>query len=320
EGKAIRFGLSAIKNVGQAAIAAILSARKESGFTSLTECLLKVETSKVNKKVLESLIKAGAFDRFGKRSALLESLPVIKDKISRLVKGKGNGQGGLFDGLDSGSNKIELKDQLPDIPELPMPDLLKFEKQLLGFYLTHHPAKDILKLAGDRVTHRVSQLDPSYHLGQTVTLAGILSSVREVNTKKNNSRMAFATLEDDTSTVDLVIFPKLFAKNPSFWQEEKALLVTGKVDNRDSTLSILVDEVEEIDPNQSLPDQLFEIDIPRGTPKEILVKINELLKSYPGKDRIIILIPNGGPPKRLTLPYTVNYTEELKLKVNKLIH
>ncbi len=319
-GKAIRFGLSAIKNVGTSAIAAILKAREDGPFASLTDFMHRVDLQKVNKRVLESLIGAGALDRFGKRSQLYAAYNEIRDKAAAKGKEKSTGQGGLFDGMTKEESGRTLKDNLPDIPEMPMAELLKTEKVLLGFYLTDHPVKNAIKVVAHRVTHKVSQLDPNYHVGQNVTLAGILASVRAINTKKNNSRMAFASLEDDTAAIELVVFPKLYADTTDLWEVDKALLITGRIDKREDKLSVIVEKAEPIDVNAQAPESdTFEIDIPRGTPKDTLVEINALLKKNPGSDTVTIVIPNGGEPKRITLPFTVKYNQVLVSKVNRLL-
>lgn len=321
EGKAVRFGLSAIKNVGLAAITAILKARDDGLFLSLSDFLHRVDLQKANKKVLESLIGAGALDRYGKRAALLAAYPDIRNKAAGKAKEKSSGQGGLFDGMAKEERGSETRtDNLPDIPEMPLPELLKAEKTLLGFYLTDHPVKNAVKAVARRVTHKVSQLDPTFHVGQMVTLAGVLASVREISTKKNNSKMCFASLEDETATIDCVVFPKLFADTTDLWVVEKPLLVTGRIDKRDERISLIVEKAEAIDANAPIPEgDAYEIDIPRGVAKEILVEINSLLKQTPGHDHVTIVIPNGGEPKRILLPFTVKYTPALVNKVNRLL-
>lgn len=319
EGKAIRFGLSAIKNVGAAAINAILLGRESGAFASFTEFLHRVDLQKVNKKVLESLIGAGALDRFGKRAVLLQVLPEIRAKFAASAKNKSTGQNGLFDGVGP-EEKIALTDNFPNLPEMPLPELLKMEKALLGFYLTDNPIRNIVKIVANKISHKISQLDPNFHLGQNVTVAGVLSSVRTVVTKKNNSKMAFGTIEDDTSSIDLVIFPKLFAEKPSLWETDRPLIITGRIDNRDDKASIVVEKAEPIDPNATVPEGAnIEIDIPRGTPTEKLKEINQALKNSPGSDQITIVIPNGGAPKKIVLPFTVNYSSVLAQKIDRLL-
>lgn len=320
EGKAIRFGLSAIKNVGDSAITAILKAREDGPFVSLTDFIHRADLQKVNKRVLESLIGSGSFDRFGRRSQLYAAYNEVRSQAAAGNREKSSGQGGLFDSMTKEESGHTLTDNLPDIAEIPMAELLKAEKTLLGFYLTDHPVKNAIKIVAHRVTHKVSQLDPSYHVGQNITLAGILATVRAINTKKNNSRMCFASLEDDTAAIDLVVFPNLYTDTTDLWVVDKALLITGRVDKREDKLSIIVEKVEPIDLNaKPFEGESYEVDVPRGTAKEVLIAINTLLKQNPGPDTVTIVIPNGGEPKRITLPYTVKYNQSLAVKISRLL-
>lgn len=315
-GRAIRFGLSAIKNVGESAISAILSARKDGDFKSFTDFLRRVDLSKVNKKVVESLIKAGALDRWGNRAQLIASLPIIRDNTVKLQKGKDASQVGLFESV---AHKDDVTDHLPDIPEMPLDEKLKMEKELLGFYLTDHPVKKIVRIVANQISHKINQLDPTLHLNQMVTIAGVISRVRLVNTKKNNSKMAFITLEDDTKSIDCVIFPKLYAENPPFYIEDNALLVRGKVDNRDDKLQIVVDSVSLVDTKQTPQDMIHEIYVKNGTPKDRLEKVSDLLKTHKGDHEITIAIESGNDIKKITLPYRVDYTPELEKLVEKTL-
>ncbi len=315
-GKAIRFGLSAIKNVGESAITAILSARKDADFKSFTDFLRRVDLSKVNKKVVESLIKAGALDRWGNRTQLIAALPVIRDNTVKLQKGKDSSQVGLFAAV---AHADDVTDHLPDIPEMPLDEKLKMEKELLGFYLTDHPVKKIMRIVANQITHKISQLDSTLHLNQIVTLAGLISRVRLVNTKKNNSKMAFVTLEDDTKSIDCVIFPKLYAENPLNFLEDTALIVKGKVDNRDDKIQIVVDSVAPIDTKLTPQDMIHEIFVKNGTPKDRLEKVSALLKSHKGDHEITIAIESGNNLKKIKLPYKVDYTPQLEKQVEKTL-
>ena len=315
-GRAIRFGLSAIKNVGESAIHAILFAREKGDFKSFTDFLHRVDLSKVNKKVVESLIKAGALDRWGNRAQLLAALPIIRDNTVKLQKGKDASQVSLFANV---AHTEDTTDNLPDIPEMPLDEKLKLEKLLLGFYLTDHPVKKIVRIVANQISHKINQLDPSLHLNQTVTLAGVVSRVRLVNTKKNNSKMAFITLEDDTKSIDCVVFPKLYAENPLYYIEDNAILVKGKVDNRDDKLQIVVDSVTPIDTKLTPQDMIHEIFVKNGTPKDRLERVSELLKTHKGDHEIIIAIESGNNLKKIVLPYKVDYTPELEKQVEKTL-
>lgn len=314
----IRFGLGAIKNVGEAAVGAILEERDKLKFTSLADFCSRVDARKVNKKVIESLIKAGAFDAFGNRAALIAGVDEIRNKAASMQKKKSEGQDSLFGQIETESDPMRLADSLPEVAEWPLRDKLKFEKELLGFYLSDNPVKSIMARVAQRVTHRINQLDPEHHIGQTVTLGGMVIKVRQVVTKKNNDLMAFVRLEDDTSVVDGVVFPKLYAETKELWEEDKSVLVTGKVDYREETINLVINEVEYVDVSKE-EKEVKEIEIPRGTDKEVLMMISKLLKENPGDDHVRVVVPNGGGPKIIDLPYGVDFSDEVREQVAKLL-
>lgn len=317
--RAVRFGLSAIKNVGEAAITAILAARKDGPFGSLTSFCRRVDQQKCNKKVLESLIKAGAMDRYGGRVQLMAALEGIRGKGSAAQKEKASGQVGMFMAPEGKGEIVEEKDSLPDIPDWELKEKLKFEKELLGFYLSGNPLKNILKAVEGRTTHKISQLDAVYHMGQTVTLAGVVARSRQVMTKKKNEAMAFGTFEDDSGVIEAVVFPKVFEKYKDLWVPDKPLLITGKVDLREDSLNLMVNDIEEVPelPIDGVEEVL--VAIPRGTDKEVLMKINQILKSNPGEQTVVVEIPNGGAPKRIKLGYGVNYSDAVDKSIKELI-
>lgn len=234
----VRFGLSAIKNVGAAAITSIIAAREANRFVSLTDFVHRVDISKVNRKTMESLVKAGAMDAFGPRAALLAFLPVALEDAHRVKKQVASGQVGLFAEEDAETIR---KDQLPNVPELSQSELLSYEKEYLGFYLTRHPLephKDTLtKLALTPIAEVTRE-----HVGDRVTVGGIVSGVKKITTKAGNHEMAFVKLEDMTGTVEVVVFPKTYAETADFWQLDRILTVAGRVDEKDDRLTILVSE------------------------------------------------------------------------------
>jgi DNA polymerase III subunit alpha len=314
-GKAIRFGLNAVKNVGGAALEYILKAREAGPFNSFSDFLNRVNLQKVNKKVVESLIKVGAFDNFGSRTALLAYLPQAREATIKLQKEMISGQTSLFG--SAGKGLKNLKDTLPDVEEASLAEILKNEKDLLGVYLTDHPIKALSSQISSRLSHKLNQLNKDMK-GQSVSVAGIIATLRIVNTKKNNSRMAFGVLEDELGKIDVVIFPKLFKESVDIWQEDKPIFVTGRVDNRNDELSLIVEEVEEIDSN-FIKEQSEILEIPRGTDKEVMLKISKLLKENPGDQFVTIIIKNGGNDKKINLPYKVNLTETIRSKIASLL-
>jgi DNA polymerase-3 subunit alpha len=234
----IRFGLSAIKNVGSAAITVILQSRNESGeFKSFTDFIQRVDLSKVNRKTLESMIKTGTFDRFAKRSVLLTSYSLIVDRVqSHKIKTAG-GQVSLFS-MDS---DLIMKDEFPDMDELGKSELLSFEKQLLGFYLTDHPLHQHLEKLKKYTTTSLSHL---INDNKNVIVGGIITNVKKIQTKSNNGDMAFVRLDDLSMSTELVVFPKLFERTRNLWIVDNIILVKGKTNMRDDRLSIIVDDAK----------------------------------------------------------------------------
>jgi len=314
EGKAIRFGLNAVKNVGGAALEVILETRKDKPFTSFSDFIHKVNLQKVNKRVVESLISTGAMDRFGTRASLIAYLPQIREAAVKAQKDKVSGQVSLFGATQSVD---ESHDKLPDMEEMPLIDLLKAEKALLGVYLTDHPAKNISRFIQGRSCRKINSITNDT-VNHKVTIAGIIGSVRLVNTKKNNSRMAFASLEDDTGNLDLVIFPQLYSETKEIWESDKMIVVDGRVDNRDDVFSVLVENVEVVSMDKEYKPPV-DIVIPHGTSKEKMQGVNALLKGTPGSDSVSIVIKNGGEDKRIPLPYTSKVTPGLKRKIEEII-
>lgn len=323
DNKAIRFGLSAIKNVGNAAIDSILRAKNEGGdFESLTEFCQRVDSQKVNKKVLESLIKVGAMDHFGKRAAMLAGLDKIRSQgVGKQKQNKG-GQAGLFDSEDSKEvKKIAPRDIFPQIEEFSQNELLKLERDFLGFYLTEHPLSTILARIEVEVTHKLGMLTlDGFEPKKKVRVGGVVASLRTVMTKNKGEEMAFATIEDDTGKVEVVVFPKTFAVTRTSWVKDQIVLVDGKLDSRDETLSIIVESATTVsaDGKDNEPEFDFVIRIPKGTPPKTLMKINSLLKDNPGdKKGVIIIEGNNGSSKKLPLNFGVGFTEGLKKEIHE---
>lgn len=235
----IRFGLSAIKNVGEAAIYSILQARDVEKFRDFTDFCQRVDLTKVNKKTLESLIKAGAMDIFGKRASLLAGVSNIVDKVHKEKKNLSSGQ---INFLESGSNST-AKFYPPDIEEFSEPEMLAFERELLGFYLTSHPLTNFLEQLQTKVTHNFLNLLEEKD-GTKIKIGGIVSRVRIIYTKKNGSEMAFAAIENELGMgIECIIFPKTLLKTKNVWTKDKVVIVEGHVDSKSERVVIIVDNV-----------------------------------------------------------------------------
>jgi len=237
----IRFGLSAIKNVGSAAIDSILAARRRDGsFTSLHDVCSRVDLSKVNRKTLESLVKAGALDAYGKRAAMLTALPEITEAAHKLRKKTQGGQVGLFDSEEE--KTPEVQDRLPEMEELSRPELLRFEKELLGFYLTEHPMSAHLHKIANKVSHEIGSIS-SADVDSPVVIGGIISTIKKIITKSGGKEMAFLRLSDLTGSIEVVIFPRLFATAKNNLLVDTVVIIKGKVSEKDERLAVLANDV-----------------------------------------------------------------------------
>jgi len=319
EKKAIRFGLNAIKNVGVAALEEILSARNAGEFKSFCDFYLRVNGQKVNKKVLESLIKAGAMDRFGKRSSMLAGLDSLRNKCDLIAKQKAQGQASLFGGDSSSTSDIPA-DSFPAIDEFKKEELMGLEKELLGFYLTEHPLSSMLSLLSSEVETKIGELDfTEMSPGQQVRVGGVLSSLRIVMTKKSNSEMAFASLEDETGKTELVIFPKVFSAYKDIWVKDKIVVIDGKLEARDEGFTILVDSGQLLADMEGGKNYDFVIRVPAGTSPKILMALNSLLRESPGEKMGLLIFVNNGGGKKLELGFGVDYNKGLEEEIKELL-
>ncbi len=324
EDKAIRFGLAAIKNVGEAAIESILKARKKGDFKSLSDFCNRVDNQKVNKKVLESLIQVGALDHFGKRSAMLSGLEKIRQKAAEEQKKKESGQTSLFDNpshKDNPGQNIEPKDDLPQIDEFSPTELLALEKNLLGIYLSDDPHQKNLSMLKSIVSHEIFEINNFEHVGKRLTIGGVVGKIKKVYTKRGNNEMAFLNLNDKTGTIEVVIFPQLFSTAKDILQENKVVVIEGKIDFKEERLTMIAEKIMRLEEiiNLKKNNKAYEIRIPRTTAKNVLNKLASLLQNNRGEDKVVIILPNGGEDKKIIIPYGVNYNSELQKKVSSLL-
>jgi DNA polymerase III subunit alpha len=260
----IRFGLTAIKNVGSAAIETILQARtlrhsRESGnptipdqvgddtllksFSDLFDFCSRVDLQKVNKKTLESLIKAGAMDAFGNRASLLLSLPAVMQKCQQIRKQVSEGQDSLFGDADGTPEPI--KADSADIADFTPSEKLLFEKEFLGFYLTAHPHLEALNNLKSITTHEIELLE-SEKEGTNVKISGIIETSRKIVTRKSNAQMAFVTVGDEKGiTIECVVFPKVFEQFKNLLVNDNVVIVEGRLDFKDDRPVIIVDRLSD---------------------------------------------------------------------------
>jgi DNA polymerase-3 subunit alpha len=245
EGDAIRFGLLAVKNVGQGAIESILAARAEGGgFRSLTDFCTRIDLRLANRKVLEALIKVGALASFGHPAQLLLGLDDAIAAAQATQRDRITGQTSLF---DLGSADAEAFERpLPRATEVPVRERLRWEKELLGLYLSEHPMGEVAEQVGRFVNAYSGDLKDETLDGQRVVVGGIVTGLRTVITKRQEA-MAIATMEDLQGSIEVVVFPRLFETTRPLLRDGAILLVAGRVDHKGEEVSLLADLVADWD-------------------------------------------------------------------------
>ena len=250
----ILFGLSAVRNVGQGAIACILSARNEAGlFKSLADLCDRVDLRAVNRRALEALIHCGAFDTIEtNRNQLIHDLPLVLDWAQSRAKDRTTGQGNLFDLLgdlpssNAAGNAFESAPRASAVADFPQPEKLRLEKELLGFYVSDHPLKSVRQSAQMLAPINLSQLSEQREKA-LVNAVVMLSSVKTVITKKTGEPMAILQIEDLTGQAEAVVFPKSYERLNELLIIDARLIIWGKVDRKDDQTQLLVEDIEPIE-------------------------------------------------------------------------
>ncbi|MCS7259164.1 MAG: DNA polymerase III subunit alpha [Anaerolineae bacterium] len=245
-GPAIRFGLGAIKNVGEGAVEIILRERARGGpFTSIDDFCRRVDLRQVNRRALESLIRVGALRAFGQRAQLLAIVDRMMSLSAQTHQDAAVGQLSMFDwGGFSAPNTGSILYPLPEVEEVSRREILDWERELVGVYVSEHPMQPVMNRLRDAVTCFLGEIDESL-VGHKVTVVGMVSRVRQIYAK-NNKTMAFAELEDAQGSIEVVVFSKLYEQTRALWQEGKVVLVRGTVDNRDGQgLKLICEAVDE---------------------------------------------------------------------------
>lgn len=276
----IRFGLAGVKGVGEAAIASILEEREKEGpFTSLFDFCARVDLRRVNKKVLESLIKSGAFDSIApNRAQAYGGLDKAMDWGSHRRKDRRAGQTTMFD-LMSADQAIP---KLPAVEEWPELEKLHQEKQALGLYLSGHPLtgyQEQIKRLASNDTQSASGLADRSEVG----LCGMVATCKEIRTKRGK-RMAFVSLEDLTGTIEVVVFNELFEQSAQLLGSEVPIYVKGTIDHHDEATKILADEILSLDRMRIEKTQSVHLRVDQGLlDAKALEELKGILHRYPGK-------------------------------------
>ncbi|PYN09907.1 MAG: DNA polymerase III subunit alpha, partial [Candidatus Rokuibacteriota bacterium] len=242
-GDTIRFGLAAIKNVGEAAMESILATRAADGaFKTLDDFCARVDLRLVNRRVIESLIKAGAFDSLGlPRAHLLAQTDAALEAGQRVQRDRIEGQASFFDTLIPPAAAPARREPAEIVPEWPDDQRLAYEKEVLGFYVSGHPLAQYASVIDSLGVTTSADLATRSH-GARVTLLGHVAALKETATKSGN-RMAFVTLEDMAGTVEVTVFPEPFKVAAPYLRSREPLVVRGRVDDGDKGRVILAEDV-----------------------------------------------------------------------------
>jgi DNA polymerase-3 subunit alpha len=280
DGERIRFGLVAVKNVGEAAIDAILEVRGDQGFLSLFDFCERVDLKKVNKRVIESLIKCGAFDSTGaRRSQMMAALEDALDYGQRVQKERLDPQIGLFDGVVT--KQVINAPALPEIEEWSENQRLAFEKESIGFYISGHPLKHYEELL-DKFTNANAISIKEIKNGGAVRIGGLIRSTKVIKTKRGDL-MAFATIEDLHGAVEATVFSRVYTSVSDLLVEDNAIFIQGQVQKDEQSVKILAEKVVPMNRAEETWTASIHLNLELSqTDRTLLEKLNDILKKHPG--------------------------------------
>jgi DNA polymerase-3 subunit alpha len=353
--KEIRFGMTAIKNVGMGAVEEIIRAREESQFASLEDYLTRVNCRIVNRKSMESLVKSGAFDRFGDRHVLLSNIDLLLAFANRQQKQANSGQVDLF------GNSIEDEHQLVSLDLIKPTDVpdsrqsLLWERELLGLYLSQHPL-EIFETFLQEKTVPISSITPD-HDNKAVEVGGAITGVREIVTK-NGQKMAFVKIEDQFGEIEIILFPSSYQQTLGIWERDRIVLVQGKVNAKDregnvgSEVKVMANDAREITVEQANAYQATgrKPKTPKAKPvgkkvpttptkessseplvmrvyirlantndQKVLVTLKQTLDNYKGSTEVVLVLGEASQKQAIKLPGGIDTNGDGILELRELV-
>jgi DNA polymerase-3 subunit alpha len=295
----IRFGLNAVKGVGESAARAIVSAREEGGvFASAWDFAERIESSCVNKRVLEALVKCGAFDSTGaSRKGLLDSLDQIVAWGQKRSADRLSGQGSIF---DLGGGEGEQPPRHPEIAteEFDKPELLRIEKEVLGLYVSEHPLHAIRDQLRRKTDCGLSDLDRRRD-GEVVIVGGIVGHVRQLTTKKGDP-MAFMRLDDVSGGAEVVVFNSVYAQARELCTSDQVLIVKGRIDHKEGESKLLAMELKTFEAVPERREVRLRVDA-RKAPSGIVSELAALVREFPGDSPVLLDVETSDGARQLRL-------------------
>jgi DNA polymerase-3 subunit alpha len=312
--KTIRFGLNAIKNLGSDVIEKIIEERKNGTFVGIEDFLTRTYIKNLNKKSWEALVKAGALDSFGERGNLLSNTEVVLEYIRENFKAQNLGQDSLF-GSAMRIGKLSLK----IFPKATDEQILLWEKEILGMYVSSHPLAKYKKVLGSLKSIKSFELD---QVGSQVVLGGIISRLKRTMTKKNDP-MAFFKLEDLTGSLEVLVFPKVMEKALPYLENDRIVQVSGRLSDKDEEFKLIAEEIKELPSDELYGMALSEMEKTQKLTlhmntlanMEVLNEIKNILQKFPGQVQVYLSVGVGMNAKLIKTQSLVSVSGEL---VNEL--
>jgi DNA polymerase-3 subunit alpha len=293
---AIRFGLAAIKGVGEVAVHSLLDARKSGGkFTSLSELCERVDGRTVNRKVLESLIKSGACDSFGQtRATLFGAIDRSLTRAAGVIQDRQRGQNTLFGMFEEAAPAQQQGETEKQLPEWPQHEILASEKELLGFYVSGHPLAPLAPLLDRYSLHKTSQLSALPSRSMT-RIGGMVSVVQKGISKKSNKPYAMVTLEDLEGSVQILCMNENYDKYIGLLEVNKPLLVIGEVNNNEDKPKIFPQEIMPLDdaPKRYTKQVHFRLHTANMQPED-LDAVRDIVAAHPGRCPLFLCFMKPG--------------------------
>ncbi len=319
-GDGIRYGLSAIKSVGRPVVDAILEERRKNGiFSSMEDFINRMTNKEVNRRTIENFIKSGAMDSLpGTRRQKMAVAPILLDNKAKERKNAWEGQMSLFD-LVSEEDKKEYQVSFPDVGEYSKEELLAFEKDILGVYISGHPLddyeglwrKNISATAADFIVDEETE-EAAVKDGMKVVVGGLVTG-KVVKTTRSNQLMAFITLEDLMGSVEVIVFPKNYEADRDLLTEDSKIFIKGRVSLGDEPVGKLV--CEQVIPFSKVPRQLWLQFEDKENYQAMEGTILGILKESEGQDSVVIYLKKERAKKILPANWKVEATEELREKL-----
>ncbi len=315
-GGAIRYGLSAIRSVGRSVVDTIVAEREAHGlFVSMEDFVERMSNKEVNRKTLENFIKSGALDSMpGNRRQKVMVAPELLDKKNKEQKNSMAGQMSLFDFVDEAA-KDDFRITLPDVAEYPKEELLAFEKEILGVYISGHPLDAYMELWKKNITATAADLVVDEETdkakvadGSTVTIGGVVAG-RSVKATRTGQMMAFLTLEDMYGSVEVLVFPKTYESYKSLFVEDEKLFIQGKVSIGDDPVGKLICDL--VVPFKDVPRELWVQFEDLGAYRAKEQAFLDVLREKEGQASVIVYLKKEKAKKVLPANWNVCADEEL---------